>query len=236
MIFHPFLGAGTKGAKVKAYSSEEKLPSAAKDGTMAVISATSVGNVYVQNTSPSTPSAQDLLIVFSANGNLPAVVGDVVLYPNAAVQYLNGSWTRVPLKIFIKGAWHDAVADTVLYSNGNEAQDITGGWYASSALEFIKEASRLTIASGVVSTVLRVDLTYYSALKVKVQCTSGNPSYIGIGRTPTYIEIQTATGSNESSASTRVVDLSGVEGEYYILVQSRSEGSPTYVYSVELIA
>ena len=236
MIFHPILGGSAFGIDIKSYASEEVLPSKAKDGTLAVLSESSVGNVYVQNYFPDNPKNKDLWIAFSGMGQIPAIVGSVVLYPLKAYQYLNNTWGEADLRVHFSGVWYEPVADLTLYSYGDEVTDVTGGWYASSALELAKEGTRLVFSAGVVSTVRKFDLTHYSALKVDVQCTSGNSSYIGIGSKSTYIETQTATGSNESSESTRVVDLSGVDGEYYILVQSRSEGSPTYVYRVELIA
>ena len=236
MIFNSVFDAGSIKAKIKVYASEKDLPTKADEGAIAIISGERIRNVYVQNFLPDDPSPNDLAIAYSSRGLLSANVGNVVIYPQKAYQYLDAEWVEVPMKVYSSGEWYDVVVDAVLYSYGDEAYDITGGWYASSAAEIEKEPDRMTFYWGAVSTALKVNLTHYSLLKVDVCCKSGNPTYVGIGRTPTSFVTYSTTGTNEPEAVTRVVNLEGITGEYYVLIESRSEGSPTYVYNVELIA
>lgn len=227
---------GGGGISVSAYATEDDLPSDAEDGTIAVISTTAVGNVYVQGEEPNEAQEGDVWILFAANGTLPAVGGNVIIYPQRAYQYTDGAWTAVAMKVYKDGTWVDATADVVIYTPSNEAEEITGGWYAASATGLTKNTNGMEIYSGFVSTALKIDLTHYSLLKVDVRCRSGANSYVGIGTTPTAFVASTETGKDESTYFTRVVDLEAVTGEYYILIQSRSSSTATYVSKVELIA
>ena len=140
------------------------------------------------------------------------------------------------MKVYKDGTWLDATGDVVIYVPSDEAEEVTGGWYPSSSTTFSKEASRMTIYNGFVSTAFKIDLTHYSFLKVEVCCPSGSTSYIGIGTTPTAFVASSATGANEVDYFARVIDLEAITGEYYIMIQSRSNSTPTYVRKVELIA
>lgn len=230
------VGGGKNGIKARAYASESALPAVARDGEIAVISKIAAMKVYVQNAEPSEANVGDVWIFFAANGTLPAVGGGVTVYPQKAYQYTADVWTAVPMKVYKDGSWVDATADVVLYIPGDEAEEITGGWYASSATGLTKNTDRMEIYQGFVSTALKIDLTNYSLLKVELQCMSGTQSYIGIGTTPTAFVASTATGVDETAYFTRVVDLEAVKGEYYIMIQSRSSSTPLYVSKVELIA
>ena len=224
------------GVVVKAYESEDALPSSADDGEIALISSTAVANVYAQSTEPNEQQEGNVWIVFAANGKLPAVGGNVIIYPQKAYQYKDGAWDSVAMKVYKDGMWVDATADAVIYEPGNEAEEITGGWYAASAKGLIKSAYGMGIYDGFVSTALKIDLTHYSLLKVNVICESGASSYVGIGSVPTEFVASTATGGSETAAFTRVVDLEAITGNYYIMIQSRSGSAQTTVYKVELIA
>lgn len=235
MIFHPMIGGGAS-ISVKAYASADELPITAKDGAIAVISHTAVAKVYAQSVEPAEPKAGDLWILFAANGTLPAVGGNVVIYPQKSYQYTDGAWTAIPMKVYKDGSWVDATADAVIYTPSDEVEEITGGWHATSATQIVKNANGMEIYSGFVSTALKIDLTHYSLLKVEVRCRSGATSFVGIGTTQTAFVASTETGKDESTYFTRVVDLEAVKGEYYILIQSRSSSTATYVSKIELIA
>lgn len=236
MIFHPMIGGGGASISVKAYASADELPTTAKDGAIAVISAIPVGTVFVQSTEPSAAKNGALWILFAANGTLPTVGGNVIIYPQRAFQYTDGAWTALPMKVYKDGLWVDATGDVVIYTPSDEAEEITGGWYATSAAQIVKNANGMEIYNGFVSTALKIDLTHYSLLKVDVRCRSGASSFVGIGTTQTEFVASTETGKDESTYFTRVVDLEAVTGEYYILIQSRSSSTPLYISKVELIA
>lgn len=228
---------GIKGGGVtaEAYESEDALPSSATDGEIAVISSTAVGEVYVQNEEPGEPQEGDVWVTFVIAGNVPVVAGNVTIYPMKAFQYIDGVWASVDMKMYKDGEWVAGAVDTVIYMPGNEAEDITGGWEASSSLNLRKETTRMAFDQGFVSTAKKIDLTPYSLLSVYVQCPSGAWSNVGVGNTQTEFVASTQTGMNESAPATRTVPLDGLEGEYYILLESRSASTATYVYKVELI-
>ena len=237
LSFLPIAKSQTNGNfNIISYASEEVLPSTANEGDIAVISTVPFENTYIQDFEPVAQKNGDLWIYFAASGTLPAIVGNVIIYPHKAYQYIDGAWSAVIMKVYKDGTWINTASDVVIYTPGDEVGDITGGWYASSSTDFQTVATGMQIYNGFVSTALKVDLTHYSLLKMEVYCPSGSNSYVGIGTTPTAFVASTATGTDEGAYFTRAVDLKAVTGEYYIMIQSRSSSTPTYVRKVELIA
>lgn len=237
LSFLPIAKSQTNGNfNIISCISEEVLPSTAKDGDIAIISSVPFENTYIQDFEPTAQKNGDLWIYFAVDGTLPAIGGSVIIYPQKAYQHINGVWTIVAMKVHKDGTWLDATGDVVIYVPGDEAEEITDGWYASSAATLTKETNRMVIYNGFVSTVSKIDLTHYSRLTFEVCCTSGANSYVGIGTVPTEFVASASTSLNETVYFTRVIDLEAMTGEYYILIKSNSGSSPTYVTKIELIA
>lgn len=224
------------GVNAKAYEEEDALPTYAEEGNISIISTTDARDVYAQIAEPADPQNGDLWILFSADGTLPSVAGNITIYPTKAYQYISGVWTDVAMKVYKDGTWVDATADVIIYTPSDESEEITGGWYASSATGFVKDTQSMQFINGYVSTALKIDITHYSILKVEMRCSSSLVSYVGVGETPTEFAKYSATGTDETTYYTRVVDLEDLAGEYYVLIQSKSTSSVTYVSKVELLA
>lgn len=237
MIFHPITGGGASGLSVKAYADESVLPQTAASGALAVISSVGVGNVFVQIPEPSAPKDGDLWISYKASGELVTTAGAFLFSPQKAYQYIGSAWTSVVLKVFNNGEWATTVGNEVIYSPGNEHTDITGGWVAGGSTTILnKTANNMRIAGGPATTAIKIDLTHYSTVKFSAQCLSGNPTELGVGVSQTEFTAKIYTGSNESSYVDRTVPVSSLNGEFYIIVNAKSESSPTDVNGVELLA
>lgn len=237
MIFHPIIGGGAGSLNVTSYASVDGLPASAEDGAIAVISEVSVGDVHVQQSEPSEPKAGDLWIAYSFKGTLPITVGSITLFPRKAYQYNGTKWDAVELKVRNNGVWETSVGSEVIYSPGDEHVDMTGGWVSATAgSTVVKKETGMYIRGGPVATALKIDLTHYATVKFNVRCHSSIISEVGVGTEQDTLAVNVSTGASEKEAFERTVPVDSLKGEYYIIVNSRTSGSDTDVFGVELLA
>ena len=111
------------GISVSAYATESDLPSTAEDGTLAVISTTAVDNVYVQSEEPNEPQNGDLWILFSNEGYFLRAVGNVVISIQKALQYMDGGWSDVDMKMYKDSEWKDVKTDLYIFKAGSGLND-----------------------------------------------------------------------------------------------------------------
>ncbi|MEG0743126.1 MAG: hypothetical protein RR521_12915 [Clostridia bacterium] len=117
-------GGGSAGVQVLAAASEAALPASAKEGTLAVITVTAVGNVTLKPDPPSAPMAGDLWIRCGLQSELHVEVQkkpSLVVFPVSAAQYVGGAWVQAALFGRINGAWKSAA--TYLYAYGTRYVD-----------------------------------------------------------------------------------------------------------------
>ena len=154
-----------------------------------------------------------------------------------AQYYHSNNWSLVSAKVYQNGAWLVPSVDTIIYVPGDEAEEITGGWYAADARTFTKAADGLQFMNGYVSTVMKIDLTQFSALEITARCASQNAySLLGVGDTPTSLVTSVQTGTSQSVMQKYTIPLDDLNGEYYIVMHSSSGSALTYVSKIELKA
>lgn len=154
-----------------------------------------------------------------------------------AQYYHNNNWVLVNTKVYQNGGWLAPSVDTIIYVPGDEAEGITGGWYASNAKTFTKAADGLQFLNGYVSTVLKIDVTQFTELEFTARCASQNAySLLGVGDTPTSLVASVQTGTAQSVMQKYTLSLEGLSGEYYIVMHSSSGSALTYVSKIELKA
>jgi hypothetical protein len=81
--------------------------------------------------SPTEPTAEDgkVWISFGIGGEVSFNAlkkNGIVLYITEAHQYISGAWVKKTAKIYQGGEWKNLIV--LLFNNGDQAEDITGGW------------------------------------------------------------------------------------------------------------
>lgn len=137
---------GSASVKAVSYPSEAALPSAAKEGTIAIISAVSSGKVYVQNAEPAEPAEGMVWVTVADASNAPIQLGRVTLYPAIVRQYQNGAWVTVEAYVRSGGAWE--VLQLRLFETGNPYTAVTGGWNGNSSVTTIEDGENLYLTVG----------------------------------------------------------------------------------------
>lgn len=160
----------------------------------------------------------------------------VMLYPNICQQYINGAWVSKTAKIYSSAKWSE-LWDGGLYVGGNQYEAITGGWWNNYNLSFKGSStypgnSDLNLAECLgdyislsgkngyfssVTTKNKIDLSNFSTLNYDVLSGSDTDEYI------VFIhDLESGTINNNSAAQAKAgpVDISSIEGSYYITVGS----------------
>ena len=163
-------GGAVKGSKVINVSGASALPSNAENGTIAVVSATAVKNVYVQDAAPSSPQKGDLWFT-QGNGAIIYVLGGVSVQVNTSSQYNGSSWVVVSVYQKMESGW---LSNKLYLMNGSDrAIDITGGWrtqgyYGGTATDHGSYYRIVPANQGnqvaAIQTENKIDLTNYSKL------------------------------------------------------------------------
>ena len=96
---------------------------------------TPIGKTFFVNNTPSETFVDGDIWIYTGNTSSVSFnalkIGDVymnAIYPIFVKQYINGAWVNVVAKTYQDGEWVDWTL--LLYDNGNEFIDITGGWVA----------------------------------------------------------------------------------------------------------
>ena len=234
-------GGGAGGSKVTAIAVEnaENLPASAKEGTIAVITDTAVGNVYIQNTEPDSPAVGDVWVNTGVTSQAPIQIGNVTLYPSAAKQYGDGVWAPAIAKVYLNGAWVELISG-MLYDSGNEFDAVTGGWSitnkGSKAEDYILVGSSSLTAnqSSYATHAKPVDFTDFNTLEVHFTSARSNTS-VGYIQVRVYDESEkqvlsanAVSGSATVTDKLVVMDISALEGKYYVrVVANHGSGGET---------
>ena len=240
-------GGGTVYIEATAYTSTDMFPSTAEEGTIAIISATPVSNVYVQNEEPATPETGDLWINTSYYSNVQIRTGNVTTYPISGKQYVGETWEHVNVYVRNNSEW--LMLEVFLFKHGDLFESITGGWaemWRSSDCAEITSTALVSTAGyqyrrAAFRTRNAVDLTPFKALKAVFTPptrTYGSDYIIAVGINDAELAEgvhtnNTAPGLNEpqhcmisyegvatkpTENFTIECDISGFSGKYYVTV------------------
>lgn len=233
-----------KNFNIVSYISEDALPSIAKNGDIAVISAVAVKKINIQSNEPLEPTVGDLWITYRPNGKHPTSTENIIIYPQNAYQYTD-NWVKVPMFIWADEKWNSSVI--YLLNAEDSCIENTGGWdtygTTSSMAQKIDEGFQVSAAntgyqkSGI-QTKNAINVSDYSRI-VFVGRVIAYYSYFG-----TLVGIQTEKASNvdgitnnaaytsipETDEFNIVVDVSSYTGEYYVGITSGMEMIVTQIY------
>lgn len=123
-------GSGGKvELKVTKYASADALPKNGKEGSVAVITQASIGDIYIQ---PAAPSGVPVGSLFFASASWDATllsVGTISFYSTGAFIRTDAAWVAVDTYIFRSGAWVLAPSGK-LTEAGTDYTAYTGGFVA----------------------------------------------------------------------------------------------------------
>lgn len=231
---------GGASLNVIAASSFSALPETADEGTMAVITDTAIGAVYVQKAQPETAAAGDIFISTAANLHTVDIAGDEgsLQIPLGFVHVWNGTaWEQAEAYFHTDGKWIPQSNIVYLYNAGSVNEQITGGWIAAEGggTATMNAANmRLVISSSTgirkhVATTNMIDLTGYATLHVVANFASLSVD----SSTAPSLRLGVSTNQNANLASittkaekaytakgekTLSYDVSSLDGEYYVIV------------------
>lgn len=224
-------GGKNKSLVVKAYASEEVLPSSAKEGEIAVISSTPVQNVYFQTAEPSEVNNGDLWITFDSRGKNSTNTDNIIFYPQKAFQYINSQWVEVSILIWNGENWTVPSKEFYILSEAKinpeagsyinvSSAPLTGGKIISTAPDAIKANN------GYFSNKMKLD--DYNTIKMHInlqQVYAENYTFTFGASSSVITSGDYASNSNKFTAKTTLqnlgeywayVDISNLTGSYYI--------------------
>ena len=241
-IISCFPGGAPAKIPVIAAASVAALPTAAKEGTIALITSTALGTAYIGNMTVATPVAGDVRIRTSALAPHPIAPlrgQPVEIYPQSAAQYSGTEWTDVALYVRHNGVW--AQQTVWLYNAGELYATVTGGWsmgyQGNGSTSITLESERIRVACNgqsvwiAVATNNAVDMTPFSTLTVNFT-QSGNNDY---SNNRLYLmtshdaspntETPYAEFSGRYTNKIMTLDVSAVTGEWYIGMGTNNYGT-----------
>lgn len=157
-------------------------------------------------------------------------------------QFINSSWNEIPIKFYNNNEWKDLYI--YLYSNGDSCISITGGWVkkstcngtiqlGSNSLQMDINGADSADTYGILHTANAIDLTEVNTIFI-------NPGWITSNNNATYATprfgVASTIPSSQSAvrngtvytSSDNLLDVSGLNGLYYIYVGSAFNGTSNY--------
>lgn len=237
MIFHVTNGGAALNFKVLGGTERPENPS------KNTIWANTDAEIPGWAVSPQAPEKSEGLLwirsgLESANAFNALNQNEIRIMPLSASQCIGGEWVSVPAQIYQDG-WSDLVSwSGELYSNGNQYEDITGGWVKGegNASATISDSGITLSTSGEsasrihVETAKPVNLTDFKTLRATVNVSKINlGSSISNGRV--RLGYSASPKANLASSGNKVekqitstgtvtmqLDISSVEGDFYIVL------------------
>ena len=219
----------------------DRAPGSAKENTIWINTVVKISSWIFSATEPENPTPG--MVWISTGTSSPvrfnALRKNVLqVYPLAAKQYRSGRFKNVDAFMGMNGAWvqFSSTWDGYLYNNGDQIEDITGGWIAypndrnyvifnSDNIQFVNGDN--TASAAAIYTKNAIDISGYRNLTAMGVVTDfdGNNIRIGItqnntaGYNPTFVA---SVDVSETGIMSATVDISGVSaGMYYASVWSK---------------
>lgn len=209
-------------------------PSTGNENDICVISDVPMKNWILSPDDPSgTPRTDgDVWIKYSVDDGTVNLLktGAMMVAMASASQYVNGTWVDTEAKSYRDGAWVDWIPEGMLYLNGNQFTNLTGGWTKSS-LEWsglptngsilYEEYLTVNAKSGGyydATTVNALDLTEYSQLLFDIAPDSATDDQLIVVHQKTSGIIWSGTPAWIRASNNGVLSLTGISGLCYISV------------------
>lgn len=168
---------------------------------------------------------------------------------NNVYQWNGSAWDKKDAKVYQNEDWHLLVI--YFYDNGNQYTDVTGGFtvtkndtsqasIGSTYLQVGSTASNNGLwPASYISTQNKIDVTNLSTLRFVGKCTSYanggggehySVGYLGISNTQNTDVFTSKQNIVSQGAFDVLIDVSSVNGEYYLVVGSMAHGqTPNYI-------
>lgn len=226
MIFN-MTGGIPLNFKVKAYASADLLPATAAENTIAIITETPISEYMFSVEQPENP-VDGMVWVATGTGS-PSEFNalkknGLQVYPQSAMQYIGGAWENVTAKSYQNGEWV-VWWDGTLFNLGDQYEHVTGGWQQFK----LSSGATLTIGTTIVysaganesqkmALARTVNLIPFGGYKT-LYFTISKVSNTG-GSLVVYDENDSTIVTNytSGSAGTYSVDVSELNGNYYVAV------------------
>ena len=230
-------GNGGGGAKlnfeVKAYSSEDNIPSTEKENTFAIITDVEITSWTISAVEPESPADGAVWIGIGSISDVAFNVlekNELIIHPVLCQQYISGEWVSMDAYIYQSGDWPQFSLswDGYYFKDGDQYEAITGGWssdgwssYSGCTIVIEDVLSILTpdaAYSGYISTVNAIDLTDVNMIWFDSPNGKNGKMYGG------YLGLYTEKGNYGSlvkeesiyTTGTGSIDVSELSGPHYI--------------------
>lgn len=243
------LGGGSGGLnfKIVSYATKsELLADTPKENTIGVITSIPITGYHFGKEEPSPAAAG---MVWITTGTSSAVEFNALkknaiqVYPISAKQQDGSAWVDVTALSYQGGEWVDWIV--YLYNSGDECTEITGGWSTKgdSGGSITKNSNNVYInCTGVnnkntyriIYANDPIDLTDIATLIINVtsRATDGTGSeyclYICSEIPSGYSAFNAVASAEIESDGVTELDVNNIDGEYYIVVGIRIDGSNNY--------
>ena len=221
-------------------------PETAKENTIWV-DTDKINNYYFSATQPENMAEYDVWFSLDISSNVAFSAtkkNSIMVYPLSAKQMVSGELVDKTAKSWQGGEWVDWIK--YLYDAGNQFIDVTGGWEGkhtisgstTSSSKLAVNDDHLTVTNlsggsfGAVTS-KKINLTNFKYIHAEVK---GQPRVSCADSYPTSTSNFKADYASDSVLSTKTkvtCDISGVDGECYIAVASRTNSdTPLEIYKV----
>lgn len=159
---------------------------------------------------------------------------NATIYPNYVYQYVNDELIVKDAIVFKNGEWLEL--EVVLYNEGVDNEGVTGGW--SGSLENLSSNSAEGISIVTTRyTINKIDLTNFTKLTCVLRDLTSTYGYIIVSTTQdeTGKVAENATPDYSSGDATLELDISNLDGSYYILVKCATTYGNAGSFSVSKI-
>ena len=250
-ILTTFPAGGGAKLKVTAYSVVGNLPASAKEGAVAVITATAIGDVYVSADAPASPASGDLWAWIGGQSAAPVDLTDVfTVHPRAIYQYSGTAWSVLESYVYTSSAWVEVTL--YLYDDGEFllSSGATEVYSYGSQSVFVIGASSLYIyayagnshCNEYVGFDTPIDLTDVSQIKIccstvyTVQGNNGAGFRLGISPDKSTSWSAAVNQTATAAGLTMTLDVSAFTGVYYVMLHAYGSDSAAKAYAYVLKA
>ena len=252
-------GDATLNFNIVTYPSEESLLSSKptgignKDNVLGIITNIPVSGWHVSAVEPINFKQGTVWIMTSTNNYSTFKLlkdQDVYIHPESVSQYIDGVWQGLAAKMYSNNQWHD-FWNGQLYNEGNEYSGITGGWLLTQGHSSYRLASEYSFkdenclryhivgsTSAAFITEKPIDISKFSTLNINcLNGSNGTSPRIGLMNTKFSNDFYTNMPYYKSlvNSGTVSLDVSAVQGKYYVCVADYSSGSTVYIVNIPKI-
>ena len=209
-------------------------PTNPRENTIWINTSTTITDWVFSTTQPTSATGRVWILTDTfSNAEFNALKKNgIYVYPISAKQYVSGAWKDVTVKSYLNGAWVSWWQGE-LYDSGNLYESVTGGWTTddtTSVPTITYNATNMTITATTAGTNRKVrtkktiDTSRWS--KLVFEGTHNNAQ--------SYNTMGLLDSSKNEVASVQLInshelDISSLNGWYYVFFQVRDPGRPTVV-------